>query len=512
MATMTDQKSTEQALQRRDVDAVTQLAGTIIKTPLQLAERVRAMQQVAHVLSPAVSVAAIPDHIAINPVVVVIDQTFNAETGRGNDVYFQRSIHKSRKNGSGDSATYEPLEVSLNANAIKRMLSASGVNIIRSVRTDDGSKQNYWAWESTGRIRDFDGSWRDLPPGNVEIDLRDGSAQIGEWSAEAWARNEAAVEKKKAALPENQRWKAKPDLIGGWSGDRVLAARRFGLRLAEAKSLNALGRNLGLKQIYGLDELKKPFVIFRATWNPDMSDPDTRRMVAAAELGASHLLYPPASAPAALPAAGPREPAPVIIDAEPGQKPHGTAPAAAAEIESLPADDPVTRYTITRVAKQTADGQPTRFFIATEQTRDALIEAPEPIAMAAAEAKKAGRQVELDLERTNQEIRVLELREVPPVAAATELPADARFVADVREKAGKTNGRDWVKFTVVFRDGTEASTFSGSIAKDARDAKAGNLPVHATLTTSEKYPDQQNVEELSIIDTRQGTLPMTTEL
>lgn len=424
----TDQKPTEQALMKRDVETVTQLAGTIIKTPLELAQRVRAMQQVAHILSPAVSVAAIPEHIAINTVVVVIDPTFDAKTGRGNDVYFQASIHKSVNKGSRENPDWEVLEASLNANAIRRMLSASGVQITTSRRTDDAAIQNYWAWESRGKIRDFDGSWRELPPGNVEIDLRDTSAQIGEWSAEKWARAERDCEEKKKTAGKDA-WKLKPN-VGGWTADRVLAARRFGLRLAESKSLNALGRNLGLKQIYALDELKKPFVIFRATWLPDMSDPVTRQMVTAAELGANHLLYPPASTPAALPA-GPREPDPHIIDVEPGQREEsrgGEPSHAQADMKASPSgpgdlsfgtaplEEPsaFTEYLVEDAGSRTGGG----FYIQVPGLR--LLTDDESSARAAHAAKLARKPIYVDVEKRSRgtgdemDIWILEMRTEKP--------------------------------------------------------------------------------------------------
>lgn len=425
MASTTDQKPNEQ-LERRDVEAVTKMAGSLIRTPLELAERVRALQQVAHVLTPAVAVASIPAHIAINPVVVVIDLAIDASTGRGNDLYFQRSIHKSNKHGRGYDATYEPLEASLNKNAILRVLASSGVKLTSSRRTDDGSKPNYWSWESRGEIREFDGSWRPLPPGNVEIDLRDGSAQIGEWTKEAWAQAEAAVEKRKAVTPKEDQWKVKPEPIGGWSQERVIGARKFGLRLAEAKSLTALGRNLGLKQIYSLEELKKPFVIFRAMWQPDMSDPETRRMVTAAELGATHLLgYP--SGPA-LPAAGATDQTPSTV-----QTTHAGADIVDGEIsdaggkstsESVNEDRPFApasgaqattdlepTYHVASVIRRKA-GSASAFLITTKETGEGqgLLTNDEAIATAAHEAGQAGRALHLDLEkRSNGEVWLLAL-------------------------------------------------------------------------------------------------------
>lgn len=272
------------------VRRVTQLAATLPATPMELVERIRAIRAEAHVLSPATTAASIPQHIRINTVVEVIDTTFDPKTGRGNDVYFQASIHKSQKQSQGGEDVFVPLEVSLNATAIKRMLAAAGVSVTHSDQIPT-TEPNHWKWQSRGKMRDFDGGWRELPPGTSEIDFRDGSAQIGEWTPDKWARAEVDAEERKKSTPKNLQWKCKAN-IGGWTSDRVLASRRFGLRLAEAKSLNALGRNFGLKQVYTLEELRKPFVIFRATFNPDMSDPDIKKMVTAAELGATNLLFP----------------------------------------------------------------------------------------------------------------------------------------------------------------------------------------------------------------------------
>ena len=306
------------------VKRVTQLAATLPASAVELVERIRAIRAEAHVLSPAVTAASIPPHIRINTVVEVIDTSFDPKTGRGNDVYFQASIHKSDKRGEG----FVPLEVSLNATCIKRMLAAAGVSVTHSDEIPTGAA-NWWKWQSRGKMRDFDGSWRELPPGTAEIDLRDGSAQIGEFTAEEWKKREAeaAQRAKDRKLADKDLWKEKPKPIGGWTADRVMSARRFGLRLAEAKSLNALGRNFGLKQVYSLEELKKPFVIFRATFAPDMADPAIKQMVTAAELGATNLLGFP-SAPALPPAAVQApEPDPHVVEGDVVAEPQQEKPA-----------------------------------------------------------------------------------------------------------------------------------------------------------------------------------------
>ena len=446
MATSPDQTAGT-ALQRATTSEIT--------TPAQYESHLRIWQsEHAHILSPAVSFSDLPPQSALVASKIKLNPDVN-----GGDVYQDNFFLKGQ-------------DVAIAKIGLSKIAQCAGISV-ETERMDSRTVPSYWEVRATAKWIGFDGTPQSCQ-GTVEYDLRDGSARLK-----------------------------------GFTASQIEQARKHGLAGAESRAINRAIRQFGVKQKYTKSELEKPFVVVRVVFRPDMSDPVQRAIVTQQRMQGTTALYPHGGTPL---------PPPDVPFVEGETIPERTAApvatstaqpkTAAAEIETLPAPETVKRYTITRVAKQAQDGQ-TRFFICTDLTLDSLLEAPEPIAMAAAEAKKGGRQVELDLERTDQGMRVLELREVGPAA---DLPADARFVAEVREKSGKTNGHDWRKFTVVFTDGTEASTFSASIAKDARDAKAGNLPVRATLTTSEKYPDQQNVEELSIIDTRQGSLPMTTEL
>lgn len=285
---------------------IVELTSLQYRDPVALAKCMTELQQVAHVISPAAAFAALPPNVTVTPVPVVIDPTFDPKTGRGTDVYHQPSLHKSENIGTYQDPKWVPLEVSLNANAIMRVLQSAGVSVTKSERTDDGSDPHYCAWTTHGRVRQFDGGWLDLPPGDVEIDLRDGSEQIGGWNADDWPAIEADAKARKAkaeAGREKDAWKIKGE-IGGWSADRVVSQRRFILPMAQTKSGNRLGRKLGLKQIYTIAELtEKPFVIFRASWQHDMTNPAVVQMVTLAELGSLNLLFPPAMSAPALPPA-----------------------------------------------------------------------------------------------------------------------------------------------------------------------------------------------------------------
>jgi hypothetical protein len=96
----------------------------------------------------------------------------------------------------------------------------------------------------------------------------------------------------KAKTPKDDQWRIKPE-VNGWSYERVMQVRKYGRQLAKTKSLNGLARKLGVRQVYVIDELaRKPFIVARPVFMPDMTDPRVREMVTAANLGARHLLYP----------------------------------------------------------------------------------------------------------------------------------------------------------------------------------------------------------------------------
>ena len=285
---MTDNSKGTALVERQP--SVIELAGVEIKTPQDYADRIRELQGQAHILSPMAAVASIAPSHTINTMVVAIDASVDPKSGRGADVYFQSAIHKSRKVGARE---YEPLEVSLNKVGLGKILSASGANVYPPQR--EFRERYWWIVSHEADLLTFDGRIVRMPPGTASVDLRDGSADIGEWTPEAWVEAvRVAEEQKKRTQPDDQ-WKIKAS-VGGWTKDRVIQARKYGLEMAETKSLNRLARNLGIRQTYTIEELARPFVIFRAAYVPDTSDPEVRRMLTAASLGVRSILYPGAQA------------------------------------------------------------------------------------------------------------------------------------------------------------------------------------------------------------------------
>jgi hypothetical protein len=79
------------------------------------------------------------------------------------------------------------------------------------------------------------------------------------------------------------------------TGGQVSESRKNGLRQCEARAINAAIRECGagIKQAYKLEELKRPFVAVRVMVQPNMNDPEERRIVLERALGGTNMLYPP---------------------------------------------------------------------------------------------------------------------------------------------------------------------------------------------------------------------------
>jgi hypothetical protein len=365
-----------------------------IRTAEEWRARVAAMQEAAFVLSPA-WVGQIAAGYEVTPTVVVVDPSVDPASGMGADVYHSCGIHRCRKRkikgqqGESDTWKHEIETVSLNHHALLRMLAAAGVEVDAPRWLQDGTHERYlWVVESHGSILEFDGRRRPLASGLGSLDARDGSADIGGWTLEEWARRARVAEQQRAAAREEDRWKIKPDPIGGWTAERVAQVRHFGRQMALTKSLNGLARRLGVRQAYGIEELaRKPFVFMRLIWMPDLTNPRVAEMVAAAQLGATALLYPQVAAEGVTHGYG--EPARTLAASREAVAETPTEPVAPPATAPIPADsEPVVfddepsrpavpAYVVTRVTKRGPEGA-RQYFAATAEgvtlyTRDLAI-------------------------------------------------------------------------------------------------------------------------------------------
>lgn len=151
-------------------------------------------------------------------------------------------------------------KVALAKVGLRKLAECAGIST-RTERTDDRRILNYWEFKAIASYRGIDGSIV-TREATKEWDLRDGSPQMK-----------------------------------GWTANQIEEGRKHGLRNCEARAINAAIRECGcgIKQAYTREELKKPFVVCRVMFQPDMSDPDIKRLVTQHALGGTTALYPQAS-------------------------------------------------------------------------------------------------------------------------------------------------------------------------------------------------------------------------
>lgn len=218
--------------------------------------------------------------------------------------------------------------------------------------------------------------------------------------------------------------------LKGWTMKQIEEARKYGLRACETRAINAAIRECGagLKQAYTRDELSRPFVAVRVALQPDMSDPDIKRIVTEHFVGAARALY--ASNPVPSPAdpwADHDEPAPRQVgQGSTSQAVSSPATSAPAPGQPAPtADQPPTPDAVRIVDIKTSTGEKngrkwTRFAI-TDSRGEEHSTFSKSIADAAEKAKTERAWVEV-VTITSEDGRYKNLEEIIPAGSEPELP------------------------------------------------------------------------------------------
>lgn len=199
-----------------------------------------------NVLSPFSNVTGIAAQHGLIASVVKIDSDPQSPTG---DVYGNLPFLKGQKGTPTE-------EVALAKGALRKIAECGGISIT-TLRTDPRTLAHYWEFKAMATYRGIDGA-PVVREATAEWDLRDGS-----------------------------------DRLKGFTPNQISEARKNGLRNCETRAINAVIRECGtgLKQKYTRAELAKPFVILRVMYQPDMSDPDTRRIFTERSLAGTSMLY-----------------------------------------------------------------------------------------------------------------------------------------------------------------------------------------------------------------------------
>lgn len=252
-------------------------SSNVIRSPREFQSQLKIWEQDRfHVLTPFANFQALPSHYGLVPALVHINP--NEAAG---DVYV-------------DGQFCKPGEVAIAKIGLSKLAMAAGMSI-KPERTDTRQIPNLWEVRATVRFIGIDGTPQTLEA-TEECDLRDGSGR---------AEKALGRDRNKSSL---------------------MAARSKGLRLCEAKAINAAIRQFGVKQKYTKAELERPFAVVRVVFLPDMSDPVQRQIVTERAMGGSATIWgasapalPPMVEPEALGVIGvdPAAPAAVVKPAKP---------------------------------------------------------------------------------------------------------------------------------------------------------------------------------------------------
>lgn len=145
-------------------------------------------------------------------------------------------------------------EVAIAKLGLRKIAEGAGISIT-TVRTDPRTIRDYWEFKAVATYRGIDGTVV-TREATAEWDLRDGSPRLK-----------------------------------GWTANQVSEGRKNGLRNAETRAINAAIREFGIKQKYTQAELAKPFLVLRVAFQPDLSDPEQRRIVAENAMRGTSTLY-----------------------------------------------------------------------------------------------------------------------------------------------------------------------------------------------------------------------------
>lgn len=208
-----------------------------ITTPEAFTARLTEWQQQFNVLTPFTTFSALAPGWAISGTIVQLSPDKAA-----GDVYDGLPFLK-------------PTERAIAKKGLRKLAEGAGISTqTYELATTD---RYHWKVKAVATYRGIDGTTL-TREATKEWDLRDGSPQMR-----------------------------------GWKPDQIQEGRKHGLRNCEARAINAAIRECGcgIDQKYTVEQLRKPFIAIRVSFQPDMTDPDIKRMVTQNALGATAALY-----------------------------------------------------------------------------------------------------------------------------------------------------------------------------------------------------------------------------
>jgi hypothetical protein len=463
---------------------ITNGAVGMLVTVESISTQMQQLATVANVISPFSRPSHLAAGFAVSITAVQIDPTVDSN-GNGATCY-RGSFMKSD-------------ERALNRVGLRLISNALGIDWLPHPyckRIDPGTIPHYAEYTVEGVYRTFDGSVQKVR-GTAAVDFRDGSEQIGGWTPAGW-------EKVKHIDRAN---------IGGWSEKRVKQARQKVLERAETMAQNRAIRDIGLRQVFTVADLAKPFICFRMSFVPDMNDPEIKRLVTLNNLQGLAAMWPQAAPQHALPAAPqPMDDAGDHDDHE-AAPPMATPAPATSTTNTPPVSTPAPQATTAPPVE--SSGRRARQIAKVGQTKDGpfvILDGGEyfrveaDIAAASTAAQQAGRAVEVDIEVRQNEAWIIEM---VYAGAAVEAfpPADAETIVSIETKTGTNARGPWTRYRLTTSTGKILTTFKSALAAEASAARDGHLPIRYAAHENEQYPGQLDLDSLRIFDGTEPDLP-----
>lgn len=238
----------------------------VIRTPDEFTTALQRWGDRFHILTPFTTMSGIAASHGL-----VVSQVRLNPAKDGGDVYDGLPFLK-------------PNEVAIAKIGLRKLAEGAGMSL-ETLRMDPRTIPFYWEVKAIATYRGIDGAMV-RREATKEWDLREGSPQLK-----------------------------------GWTANQVSEARKHGLRNCEARAINAVIREFGIRQKYTREELAKPFVVVRCAFQPDLADPEIKKLVTQSALSATSALYP-GSAPQLAPA-------PIVDETAPEPRLVGSSAAAA---------------------------------------------------------------------------------------------------------------------------------------------------------------------------------------
>lgn len=256
----------------------------------------------------------------------------------------------------GDVYPHDKGKMIIHKQGLEKLSNLAGIEMVKTVRTDNQSDRQYISYQAGGFIRKADGSvvmcvkTYGMDFEVIEEEVLEGYQE----KMKKWVKDKAAN-----AWPNNLTEQQRQEYVDFNSRKEVRRRRKYKDQLCESGAQARVKRDLlGLKAYYSPEELKKPFVVVRITLKPDYDDPAIKMMLTQAAISASGQIfgYDPNQHTPALAAPAAQITHEAELEVEPAALPNGGAVEDADYEEAAAAAGPPDPAEAARADFEGADG------------------------------------------------------------------------------------------------------------------------------------------------------------